>query len=46
LPELSFQGIEWFPSKSGIYFMSYENGKRTIELYDTRTQEIRPIFSQ
>jgi hypothetical protein len=32
-------------SKSGIYFMSHENGKTTIELYDTRTQKIRPIFS-
>jgi Tol biopolymer transport system component/DNA-binding winged helix-turn-helix (wHTH) protein len=45
MPELSFQGTEWFPSKSGIYFMSHENGKTTIELYDTRTQKIRPIFS-
>jgi Tol biopolymer transport system component/DNA-binding winged helix-turn-helix (wHTH) protein len=45
MPELSFQGTEWFPSKAGIYFMSHENGKTTIELYDTRTQKIRPIFS-
>jgi Tol biopolymer transport system component/DNA-binding winged helix-turn-helix (wHTH) protein len=45
MPELSFQGIEWFPSKAGIYFMSHENGKATIELYDPRTQKIRPIFS-
>jgi Tol biopolymer transport system component/DNA-binding winged helix-turn-helix (wHTH) protein len=45
MPELSFQGAEWFPSKSGIYFMSHENGKATIELYDTGTQKIRPIFS-
>src|SRR3984885_1042882 len=45
MPELSFQGTEWFPSKSGIYFMSHENGKATINLYDTRTQKIRPIFS-
>jgi Tol biopolymer transport system component/DNA-binding winged helix-turn-helix (wHTH) protein len=45
MPELSFQGIEWFPSKAGIYFLSHENGKATIELYDTRTQKIRPIFS-
>ena len=45
MPELSFQGTEWFPSKAGIYFMSHENGKATIELYDTRTQKIRPIFS-
>ena len=44
MPELSFQGIEWFPSKAGIYFMSHENSKTTIELYDTRTQKIRPIF--
>jgi Tol biopolymer transport system component/DNA-binding winged helix-turn-helix (wHTH) protein len=35
----------WFPSKSGIYIMSHENGKATIELYDTSTQKIRPIFS-
>ena len=26
--------------------MSHENGKTKIELYDTRTQKIRPIFSQ
>jgi Tol biopolymer transport system component/DNA-binding winged helix-turn-helix (wHTH) protein len=45
MPELSFQGIEWFPAKAGIYFMSHENGKATIELYDPRTQKIRPIFS-
>jgi Tol biopolymer transport system component/DNA-binding winged helix-turn-helix (wHTH) protein len=45
MPELSFQGIEWFPSKAGIYFMAHENGKTTIELYDPRTQKIRPIFS-
>jgi Tol biopolymer transport system component/DNA-binding winged helix-turn-helix (wHTH) protein len=45
MPELSFQGTEWFPSKAGIYFMSHENGKATIELYDPRTQKIRPIFS-
>jgi hypothetical protein len=45
MPELSFQGTEWFPSKAGIYFMSHENGKATIELYDTRTRKISPIFS-
>jgi Tol biopolymer transport system component/DNA-binding winged helix-turn-helix (wHTH) protein len=45
MPELSFQGTEWFPSKAGIYFMTHENGKTTIELYDTRTLEIRPIFT-
>jgi Tol biopolymer transport system component/DNA-binding winged helix-turn-helix (wHTH) protein len=45
MPELSFQGIEWFPSKAGIYFMSHENGRATIELYDNRTQKIRPIFT-
>jgi Tol biopolymer transport system component/DNA-binding winged helix-turn-helix (wHTH) protein len=44
MPELSFQGVEWFPSQAGIYFMSHENGKTTIELYDPRTQKIRPIF--
>ena len=33
------------PSKAGIYFMSHENGKTTIELYGIRTQKIRPIFS-
>jgi Tol biopolymer transport system component/DNA-binding winged helix-turn-helix (wHTH) protein len=45
MPELGFQGDEWFPAKAGIYFMSHENGKTTIELYDTRTQRIRPIFT-
>ncbi len=45
MPELSFQGTEWFPSKAGIYFMSHENGKAAIKLYDPRTQKIRPIFS-
>jgi Tol biopolymer transport system component len=45
MPELSFQGIEWFPSKAGIYFMSHENGKTKIELYDTKTQKISPVFS-
>ncbi len=45
MPELSFQGTEWFPSKAGIYFMSHENSKTTIELYDTKTQKIRPVFS-
>jgi Tol biopolymer transport system component/DNA-binding winged helix-turn-helix (wHTH) protein len=45
MPELSFQGIEWFPSEAGIYFMSHENGKTTIELYDTKTQKVSPVFS-
>jgi hypothetical protein len=45
MPELSFQGIEWFPSKAGIYFLSHDNGEATIELYDTRTQKIIPVFS-
>ncbi|NYF88050.1 winged helix-turn-helix domain-containing protein [Tunturiibacter empetritectus] len=45
MPELSFQGAEWFPSKAGIYFMTHENGKTTIELFDTGTQKVRPVFS-
>jgi Tol biopolymer transport system component/DNA-binding winged helix-turn-helix (wHTH) protein len=45
MPELSFQGTEWFPSKAGIYFMSHENGRATIERYDTKSQKIRPVFS-
>jgi Tol biopolymer transport system component len=45
MPELSFQGIEWFPAKAGIYFMSHENGKATIKLYNTRTQKISPVFT-
>jgi Tol biopolymer transport system component/DNA-binding winged helix-turn-helix (wHTH) protein len=45
MPELSFQGTEWFPASAGIYFMSHENGKTRIELYDTRTLKIHPIFS-
>jgi hypothetical protein len=44
MPELSFQEIEWFPSKAGIYFISHENGKTTIELYDARTQKDSPYF--
>jgi hypothetical protein len=31
--------------KSGIYFMSHENGKTTIELYDTRTKRFA-LFSR
>jgi hypothetical protein len=45
MPELSFTGDEWFPSRAGIYFLSRENGKATIKLYDTRTQKISPVFS-
>ena len=45
MPELRFSGVEWFPSKAGIYFMSHEGGKATIELYDTITQKVRPIFT-
>ena len=45
MPELSFQGTEWFPSQAGIYFMSHENGRATIERYDTKSQKIRPVFS-
>jgi Tol biopolymer transport system component/DNA-binding winged helix-turn-helix (wHTH) protein len=45
MPELSFQGVEWFPSNAGIYFMSHENGKAKIELYNTKTQKISPVFS-
>ncbi|WP_433974516.1 winged helix-turn-helix domain-containing protein [Tunturiibacter lichenicola] len=45
MAELSFQGTEWFPTKAGIYFMSHENGKATIELYDIKTQKISPVFS-
>lgn len=44
MPELNFMGDEWFPSGSGIYFMSHEGSKTVIKLFDRESRQIQPVF--
>jgi len=45
MPEVDYLGGEWFPTEAGIYFFSHANGKATINLFDLRSRQIRPIFT-
>ena len=43
MPELNYLGDEWFPSGSGIYFMSHSGDKAAIEFFDLSTEKVRRI---
>ena len=45
MPKLKFLGDEWFPAEAGIYFLSHENGKAVINLFDLQTRQVRSIFT-
>lgn len=45
MPEIDSLGSEWFPAEAGIYFLSHENGKTTINLFTPQNQQTRPIFT-
>ena len=45
MPEISYQGDEWFPAEAGIYFLSHANGKTMINLFDLQSRRTRPIFT-
>ena len=43
MPELSTMD-EWFPSGSGIYFISHSGAKPAIEFFDFSTEKIRRVY--
>jgi Tol biopolymer transport system component/DNA-binding winged helix-turn-helix (wHTH) protein len=43
MPELS-NIDEWFPSGSGIYFMSHSGAKAAIEFFDLKTEKVRRVY--
>jgi len=44
MPQLNFMGDEWFPSGSGIYFMSHSGYKTAIYLFDLATGRVRQVY--
>jgi dipeptidyl aminopeptidase/acylaminoacyl peptidase len=42
MPKLSID--EWFPSGSGIYFISRSGAKPAIEFFDLKTEKIRRVY--
>ena len=44
MPELNYLGDEWFPSGSGIYFMSHSGDKAAIDFFDLATEKVRRIY--
>ncbi len=44
MPDLNSMGDEWFPHKSGIYFLGHEGKKGTIKRFDLSTKVARTIF--
>jgi Tol biopolymer transport system component len=44
MPELNYLGDEWFPSGSGIYFMSHSSDKAAIEYFDLTTEKVRRVY--
>ena len=45
MPEFNFEGDEYFPAEAGIYFLSHQNGKAVVNLFDLQTRLVRPIFT-
>ena len=45
MPELKFAGDEWFPSGSGIYFMSHSGDKAAIEFFDLNSEKVSRVYS-
>jgi len=44
MPEVNYLGDEWFPSGSGIYFMSHSGGKDAIEFFDLKTERVSRVY--
>jgi Tol biopolymer transport system component/DNA-binding winged helix-turn-helix (wHTH) protein len=44
MPQLGNFGEAWSPFGSGIYFLSYNNGKEEIDFFDLNTQNVRRVF--
>ena len=44
MPEPGYWGDHWFPSGSGIYFMSNSGGKDAIEFFDLKTEKVRRVY--
>jgi Tol biopolymer transport system component/DNA-binding winged helix-turn-helix (wHTH) protein len=44
MPELNYLGDEWFPSGSGIYFMSHSGDKAAIEFFDMSTEKVHRVY--
>jgi WD40-like Beta Propeller Repeat len=44
MPELNYLGVEWFPFRSGIYFMSHFGDKAAIEFFDLKTEKVRRVY--
>ena len=44
MPESGLAGGRWFPSGSGIYFMSNSGGKDAIEFFDLSSQKVRRVY--
>jgi Tol biopolymer transport system component/DNA-binding winged helix-turn-helix (wHTH) protein len=44
MPELNYLGDEWFPSGSGIYFMSHSGAKAAIEFFDMSTEKVHRVY--
>jgi Tol biopolymer transport system component len=45
MPEINPLGGEWFPSETGIYFLSHTNGKTMINLFDLKSRQTQSIFT-
>jgi hypothetical protein len=43
MPELNVDD-DWFPSGSGIYFISRSSAKNAIEFFDFKTEKIRRVY--
>ena len=44
MPEVNYQGDEWFPFGSGIYFMNHSGAKAVIEFLDLKTEKVRRVY--
>ena len=44
MPELNVDD-DWFPSGSGIYFISRSSAKNAIEFFDFKTEKIRRVYA-
>jgi len=45
MPEFNFLGDEWFPADAGIYFLSHQNGKTVVNLFDLQSRQAHPVFT-
>ncbi|MBV8896130.1 MAG: PD40 domain-containing protein [Acidobacteriaceae bacterium] len=45
MPEIKFLGDEWFPTGSGIYFMSHAGDKTAIKFFDLKSEKVSLVYS-